>query len=252
MAVTTGTKLAAGFVLLVALVFGQGKCQDKLCNVLNATSCYWNVAVTYVVRGAVSQLPAQPVHLAKLCAAYKELPLVSECTLYYAGCSEEVRKHFLVQEHGYRIVQKDILDRAKCEGLATLNSCIGSTSLLQHCRVSLNMAPTVQNAGNNLKASSNLGICLMKALSPCSKGEHHYAKDHIVNSYNLALWELFYHDSVSIPHVEPAAREPKTLPFNTTDAIPTPTPASRSRAAVVLSLGASTLLLIVTIWIHIV
>lgn len=252
MAVTATAKFVAGFVLLTALVFGPGKCEDRLCSVLNATSCYWNLAVTYVARGPVFQLPAQPERLNKLCAMYTALPPVSECALYYAGCSEEVRRHFLVQEHGYRIVQKDLVDRTKCEELATLNSCIGSTSLLQRCRISINMEPTVQNAGNNLKASLNLSLCLMKVLSPCSEAEHYYAKDHIMNSYRLAFWELFHHDSVSVPHVIPAAHQPKDLDFNSTDVKPTLTPASRSGGASSQFLGASSLLLISILGIQIV
>ncbi|KAH7975114.1 hypothetical protein HPB49_023799 [Dermacentor silvarum] len=128
--------------------------------------------------------------------------------------------------------------------LGILNSCIDTTSLLQKCRISLVLEPTVENARNNAKAASKLGLCLRDVLSPCSKGEHQYAKDHVVNSYTVALMAFFWHDSVTVPHVLPSTWKPRTFEFNDTDGNPTTTPASQSGAAVMLPLGALLLLLI--------
>ncbi|XP_049513275.1 uncharacterized protein LOC125940771 [Dermacentor silvarum] len=215
-----------------------------MCSVVDATSCYWNTAVKYIVRDMISQLAAETAHLKKLCGMKKKLPPVSNCTFFYAGCSEDVGRHFQVQEHGYQVVQRHLVDRAKCETLGILNSCIDTTSLLQKCRISLVLEPTVENARNNAKAASKLGLCLRDVLSPCSKGEHQYAKDHVVNSYTVALMAFFWHDSVTVPHVLPSTWKPRTFEFNDTDGNPTTTPASQSGAAVMLPLGALLLLLI--------
>ncbi|XP_075526306.1 uncharacterized protein LOC142558024 [Dermacentor variabilis] len=244
MVATTFTKLAAGFVLLSAFVFGRGNCEDQRCDVLEATSCYWNTAVKYVAKNIVFKLAAETAHLKKLCDTNEALPPVSYCAPLYAGCSEEVRMHFAVPENGYRIVQKDLMDRAKCEGLGVLNSCIDSSALLRSCRISLALEPTVENAHNNFKAASTLRRCLRDVLSSCSKGEHHYAKDHIINSYGLALTELFWDSSASMLQAVSSAWTTTTIKVNDTDGNPTLTPALRSGAAVMLPLSALLLLLI--------
>ncbi|XP_070376993.1 uncharacterized protein [Dermacentor albipictus] len=214
-----------------------------MCDVLEATSCYWDTAVKYVARNIVFKLAAETAHLKKLCDMKKALPPVSHCAPLYAGCSEEVRRHFAVPENGYRIVQKDLMDRAKCEGLGVLNSCIDSSAVLRSCRISLALEPTVENAHNNFKAASTLRRCLRDVLSSCSKGEHHYAKDHIINSYGLALTELFWDNSASMLQAVSSAWT-TTIKVNDTDGNPTLTPALQSGAAVRLPLGPLLLLLI--------
>ncbi|KAL1474601.1 hypothetical protein MTO96_037858 [Rhipicephalus appendiculatus] len=132
------------------------------------------------------------------------------------------------------------MDEAKCQGLDVLNTCIDSVTLLQRCRITIIEEPTRENAEKNLNSARNLSVCLSDVLHPCSEGHHYYAWDHITNSYALALTELFWHDSVSVPHVVPSVVEPKKIEFNSTNT--EATLAVHSGTAGLVSLGFSGLI----------
>lgn len=173
-------------------------------------------------------------------------PLIIQTAVYFASCRCYGRFNFSSMSTTYRRSQLGLWLR----DLILYNIFVKTWfSMIHLFHSEKNLTLVCAPVHFVLRSSARrLSSCLIDVLRPCSSGKHYYAWNHITNFYLLALTELFWYDSVSVPHAVPSIVEPKKIEFNDTDTNPTLLLHSGTAGFISLRLSGVTLVTILGIY----